>query len=255
MVAFLAAGLAIAPPASAALTGTVTVSATDVVATLPEGGLHPSGTGTVDFAVSMADDYSYTYYNYTVWVFGPDGAGAGGWSGQYEIASGQWRWVNTRTTGNESYYDEYGTYTVKATVNFYGSAGNVPIDTKTATDTFTFSGPAVPPPPPPPAPPAPVTMQITGSLSSTNYVKSIRRFSAIVQSAYVTPAANVIGTPIRWKLLVDGEVKRQLSQSWMETDTLSVRLPRANRTKRVCVKLKQNGTVVFFDIYRVKGRS
>ena len=99
--------------------------------------------------------------------------------------------------------------------------------------------------------------QIKGSIfRSVSYYPSIRSFWATVQSEYRSPAANEVGIPVRWKLLVNGATKRvDFSQSWSETGSLKMTLPKnkTKRTKVYRVAITMNEATVYSHTFKIRG--
>ncbi|WP_416957756.1 hypothetical protein ACNKF0_09335 [Nocardioides sp. T5] len=225
-------GVALVQAPAAAVIATVTVSAPDVAQ--PTYGC-PCAGNTVDFQVVTPDSTEYLKYTYEVLVTDPAGNFHARWA-DTAYYGGHWQWNNYLLPS----IHEYGTYTVTATVRFYGYEGNVPIDTRTATDTFTFNGPPAPPP-----------VQIGGQVAETHVYKYTRKFSAMLESDTSTGSAP--GIPVTWKIFVNGRLGRTLTQSWAESDYVTVRLPKKKRTKRVRVAITRNGQKVFSRAYKIPG--
>jgi hypothetical protein len=236
------AGL-LAPPAQAAVTGTVTVSAPDVA--VPEGAETRSAESVVDFSVDTPDALEYAYYTYEVRVVSPDGYVALLRSSDFEGVGGDWQWRHYLLPDSPG--TPYGTYSVSAVVNFYDGAGNVPSDTRTASDTFEFTGPPAPEP-------EPYETRIDGKVASTRYSKYLRKFSAVVQSEYRDPRPGETGIPVSFKLLVGKRVVATRAMTWSQTKGMSVRLPQRDRTRIYRVRVKENGATVFSRYYTVRGR-
>ena len=228
-------GVAFVQAPASAVNATVTLSAPDVVQPTYD---CPCAGNTVDFEVVTPDSTEYLKYTYEVLVTDPAGGYHARWAdtGYY---GGHWQWKNYLFPS----MDAYGTYTVTATVKFYPYEGNVPLDTRTVTDTFTFNGPAAPPPPPP--------VQIGGRVAETHAYKYTRKFTAVLESDKRTGSAT--GIPVTWKVLVAGREARTLTQSWGESDYVTVRFPRAKRTKRVRVDIMRNGARAFYRTYKIPG--
>lgn len=241
LIAALLPVLGIASPASA-VNGSISVSAPDVVQSTWE---CPCAGTDVSFSVAAPTPEEFLYYTYEVVVTAPDGYRRTWKDDAYY--GGQWQWH----LGLAPSLDEYGVYAISATVKYYGFAGNVPIDTKTATSSFTFSGP-----PKPPAPPGSegYSTQIPATASHPMWLKPTRYFSAIVQSEYRQPRYGETGIPAQVRLLVGSKVAASHSMTWSKTVTLSVTIPRKKRTKRHLVQIEINGQIVFARYCKVKGK-
>jgi hypothetical protein len=229
--------LGVASPASA-VTGDVTVSAPDVA-------LESWQTGKTDlsFHVTAPNPNEFLYYDYEVRVDGPKGLAE--YRTGEEYYGGQWLWPVYLSPE----YDGYGTYTITATVTYYPLAGNVPIDTKTTTSSFSFSGPPKPPTPPP------TPVMVKGTVFGTPFwMKFTRSFSATIQGEYRTLPASQTPIPATFRLWVGNKVVDTATLGLSQTDRLETTLPRKKRTKRYLVQIEINGQVVYSRYCKVKGK-
>lgn len=140
--------------------------------------------------------------------------------------------------------DQSGTYTITGTLNTYeGTYDFTP--TKQALVPVQFQVlPYVAPLPPAPPVVAPITADVAGTVTSSNVTRGVKLNFA----TKALPAGTVMGNKVTWTVLLDGKIRKTLSQGPSARQSVKVTSPA--RSGQHVVKVLRDGKAVKTVKYR-----